>query len=232
MPTVTRCFGNTTENDMKAVFSPGSEKVDQIKGIHDVATLLAEPCLTSATPEVVREHGGPLANMITDRVLRIRGIPEDLHPVIDVRVHRLMKGMYPAIPGWHCDGVPRKDYHSQPDYADLKRGVGHFTCILASHSGLSQTEFYSGPDFEMSFSDSIPVWRQLHMKLDQYPVDTKRYGEGRIVYFDCHTPHRATPSMGRGVRLFYRLSYYHNPAIMDVVNAPQHIYLLSEENGW
>lgn len=32
--------------------------------------------------------------------------------VVDTKVHFLMKGMCPAIPGWHNDGVPRLDNNS------------------------------------------------------------------------------------------------------------------------
>lgn len=47
--------------------------------------------------------------------------------VVDVKVHMLKRGMNPAIPGWHTDGVPRGDAEqgdmsaSGPEAPDLSR---------------------------------------------------------------------------------------------------------------
>jgi len=36
------------------------------------------------------------------------------HIIVDTKIHMLMKGMCPAIPGWHCDGAPR-DNNGNPN---------------------------------------------------------------------------------------------------------------------
>ena len=50
---------------------------------------------------------------ITREALQAMDIRHDRKNVIvDTKIHMLMKGMCPAIPGWHCDGAPRnKDKH-------------------------------------------------------------------------------------------------------------------------
>ncbi len=45
---------------------------------------------------------------VTREALRAMNIRHDRKNVIvDTKIHMLMKGMSPAIPGWHTDGVPR-----------------------------------------------------------------------------------------------------------------------------
>lgn len=49
------------------------------------------------------ENGGPITKSFIDN------LPEEwkTNSVFDSRVHMLMPGWYPAIPGWHHDDVPR-----------------------------------------------------------------------------------------------------------------------------
>jgi hypothetical protein len=84
--------------------------------------LLAEPCLFSNSEEGVLANGGPFAKAGLEHIQGafIQDIynakQEGLSAVIDVRVQRLMPGMFPSIPGWHCDAVPRNNYQGQPHF--------------------------------------------------------------------------------------------------------------------
>lgn len=89
-----------------------------------IPAFAAEPSLFSMSVDMALESCGGL----TRRILHHMPWECDdykeaeaagLQPVIDVRIHRLMPGMYPAIPGWHCDRVPRANYHSQPDFREV-----------------------------------------------------------------------------------------------------------------
>lgn len=60
--------------------------------------------LLNASPEDALRYGGP----ITRAALSAMQLRHDRrHVVVDVKVHMLLPGMCPAIPGWHTDGVPR-----------------------------------------------------------------------------------------------------------------------------
>ncbi len=49
-------------------------------------------------------YGGP----VTREALRAMNLRHDRKNIIvDTKIHMLMKGMSPAIPGWHVDGAPR-----------------------------------------------------------------------------------------------------------------------------
>ncbi len=214
---------------------------DMVKQVFDkpgtIPELAAEPCLFSASPKFAAETGGP----ITQQVLR--SIPYDstaylnarssgLHPVIDVRVQRLMIGMYPAIPGWHCDSVPRKDYTSQPDFALIDPNSFHLTLVLGTHtSGVSLTEFVER-DLEFTYDNTKPIWSQLHKQIETSSVETRSVLSGELYMFNSETPHRARPTTDRGWRYFFRLSMYRSPTISDAVPGQQQVYVLSEENGW
>lgn len=67
-------------------------------------------------------HGGPLVGRFLDAALRdVR--PRDqsrfAFATVDSRVHLLFPGMYPCIPGWHCDDF----YRPEPTVAD-EPGMG------------------------------------------------------------------------------------------------------------
>lgn len=180
--------------------------------------------------------GGPLTQEILDEIDLSRediraAFEYGLTPVIDVRVQRLMPGMYPSIPGWHCDAVPRKDYHSQPDFSLLHPASMHMTCLLSTSDNVSNTEFLAVP-FGMTFTDDEPVWKQLHKHIVKESMTSMTIRPGWVYKFSSLTPHRTAPTVERGWRLFFRMSMYHNPPIVNKVPAAQQVYLLSEENGW
>jgi hypothetical protein len=213
-------------------FNGNVQQVGEIQGIFPLALIAAETCLFSCDLETAHRHGGALTRQILNQM---PDGPDDMYPVIDVRVQRLMPDMFPSIPGWHCDGVPRPKYDAQPVFDDLTGRERHYTCVLSTFAGLSRTQFYNGDGFTQEFAEWEPVWRQLHRRMESDPL-LKQYEsptEGSINEFDSLVPHRAVPATTRGWRLFLRLSYYHNPALIENgVKGEQQVYLLSEENGW
>lgn len=67
--------------------------------------------LWNASFDDAMRYGGEL----TREALRAMNIRHDRkNIVVDTKVHMLMKGMMPAIPGWHVDGAPR-DNNKNPN---------------------------------------------------------------------------------------------------------------------
>jgi hypothetical protein len=62
-----------------------------------------EPMLHRATAQFALENGGPL----TRSFLLSLQLAWSADILVDSRVHMLMPGMWPCIPGWHHDDVPR-----------------------------------------------------------------------------------------------------------------------------
>ncbi len=186
---------------------------------------------------VIRKGTPTVARMAAD-LINVRDRFRDLHPglfdVCDVRVQRLMPGMFPSIPGWHCDDVPRNGYHSQPDLGAARNGVGHVVGTLSSSGeGVSRTEFVAEEMASFRPITDEPVWRQLHRHVEEGEPATWRAPDGWWVPITWRTPHRATPAVRRGFRIFFRMSMRPRPAHDEPQDRTvEQVYLLTEENGW
>ena len=81
--------------------------------------------LFNASPEDTVKYGG----VLTRAALGAVKLHNDRkYVVVDTKIHMLIPGMSPAIPGWHTDGVPRgpkRDsiHHGNPDLIVI-------TCLL------------------------------------------------------------------------------------------------------
>lgn len=135
------------------------------------------------------------------------------HPVIDTKVVLLMPGMYPCIGGWHCDGVIRKDQHSQPNLDTLNEPIQHFICTISDTDEHCGTEILSS-NIMCSVDTTANVWAQVSNyveSIDSKEIYTTKSGE--IVQFNRQTLHRGTAATVRQWRYFFRLSFYHMPAM-------------------
>lgn len=204
----------------------------------DIQTLLGEPSLFSCSIEGVEQYGGSLA---CDALAQIQDLYEHpirhakeagLSAIVDVRVQRLMPGMYPSIPGWHCDAVPRNSYHGQPDFSLIVPQAFHVCLLLSSENkGVSCTE-YVKTNLKPKLWDKDHVYKDLHKEVEKMHPDTVVAKDGQFVWFTPKTIHRTRPTHRRGVRMFMRFSMYHKPPIQNAVVSSQQVYILSEENGW
>lgn len=76
--------------------------------VWDFETISEEPMIFSGDPDFTYKNGGELTRLVLDELNRLgktSECPNHLYPVIDTRSHMLMKGMYPAIGGRHCDAI-------------------------------------------------------------------------------------------------------------------------------
>lgn len=139
-------------------------------------------------------------------------LPDDWKPhsqvpisgaLFDSRVHMLMDGWYPAIPGFHLDSVPRGD-DGQP-----LPGTGDAECVL-TFLGITPTLFIEG-DLEFEYDPSETIYKQLDQAVEGW-IDS---GEGTVVegepgvlyYLDSQTVHAAQANyQGFGWRWFGRLT--------------------------
>lgn len=99
-------------------FVPNFQVLRRVPGKYTIAEMEKEVGMYSATPEFVRKHGGAIANRFLDQVPTEYFAALDrakLWPNLDIRIHRLYPGDYPAYPGWHCDGELRETYFGQPN---------------------------------------------------------------------------------------------------------------------
>jgi len=219
-------------------FTPEFEVLASLDGLASIEELSNEISVYAASPFFVRVNCGPLARRFLDAVPnsyydKCRGL--GMLPNIDIRVHRLNIGEYPAVPGWHCDGLRRETYFSQPamDRATIRDTVFGF---ISSAPEVSRTEiitqnlYVAGPS---NGGDEFGFWREVS---SQVPRDVTRteVQEGQFVSIGAKTLHRATPAKVRGWRLFFRMSMWHNAYLGDggKVANQQQVYVVSEHSGW
>ncbi len=221
-------------------FEPNYDVVGEVRSTCAIAELEAETGVYSATPEFVRAKCGPIAKEILDRVPnwyyeQARAL--NLYPNVDVRIHRLYPGDYPAYPGWHCDGEFRETYFSQPDLDKIKVGQ-HLICTVSSHvGGVSNCQFLDEAlDFESNLAPTADntLWGQVHDKVMSKSRFTYDTSDGDLVLFDPRTLHRVMPARVRGWRLFFRMSMWHRPNLGDggMVTKQEQVYKLVEGSGW
>lgn len=231
-------FFEQQEQDPEAIlFQPdirhltsGVAYTPSVQELHD------EPMLFSADWQFALDNGGPLTRMILDA---IKQDPESMYKilnskynlVIDTRVHMLMKGMLPAIGGWHGDDVQRSEKYSQPNIIDHDQDIRHWVCLLCSApEGVSETEYCLDP--VKVPVDQERVWGSVNEHLEGLGnnLNTYRQEYGVVTEFDQRTLHRATPCHNPGWRMFFRLSLtYREP--QNQIRRQVQVYLPNVE-GW
>lgn len=214
------------------VFQPGKFPTLTTK------VLLEERSLFNCTEKFVHEQAGPLVCLALEQIQEkyARGIElakeHGLSAVIDVRVQRLMPEMYPSIPGWHCDAVPRDVYTGQPNFKAIDPHSFHVALLLSSEpAGVSNTEYVKAVLKPTLFSKDH-VYKDLHQQIEKLKPDTVIVRDGNFVWFTPKSIHRARPVVRRGVRLFMRYSLIHSKSYANMLNPEQMVYVISEENGW
>ena len=219
------------------LFKPNISKLDTVRGQYTINELKKERCLFSADLNYAKRRSGPIVNEIIHKIVDgDRGTISDCilnhnkYPIVDVRIQRLMPGMYPSIPGYHCDAVERSGYHGQPNIDALNNNAWHYCCIIGSEHYISMTQYVS-QEREIQIDTRQPVWKQVHKAVANANPSCYLPSQGDIIKFNSSTIHAATPAVARGWRLFFRLSMYHEPPLNEEPSQMM-AYVLSEENGW
>ena len=199
-----------------------------------------EPMLFNCDAASAARLGGPITRAFLSR------LPEDFVGgplVVDTRVHMLMPGWYPCIPGWHHDDVPRTRADGQPNYGPDQDRSEHVSCLVGID--VARTKFATGT---AHFSE-VPVgsvvydaWhREVVSKIRAGVLRGWRAPMGALVRFDDRTWHRGAAATGNGWRWFGRASRYfdgrghridrRNPRTNEVRSQVQ-IYMARANAGW
>lgn len=224
---------------MRYTFTPNFSTVARVRPAHTIAALSEEVGVYSATPAFVRRHCGPIARAMLDAVPSGYYAEADslgLYPNVDIRIHRLYPGDYPAYPGWHCDGEYRETYFSQPDLDRIKVSKHVIANVSSCDEGVSNTEFLTEPFTcdVVSTSSEHTLWGQVHTALAAAPRSTVATHDGELIVFDSWTLHRVMPARIRGWRMFFRMSMWHRPNLGDggMLTKQEQVYKLVEGSGW
>lgn len=203
-----------------------------------------EPMFFNSSVAYAIQTGGP----ITRDFFRVFFAGKDFNQVsnyqmvFDSRVHMLMKGWWPCIPGWHHDDVPRLRSDGQPYYPEFEGDAikpyrsQHAMAYVGSD--VSATEFaYGSETFQrpmmghVAYSDWDSVvneyLRKRTLLLGTAP-------NGLVIHFDDRTWHRGQQATGSGWRWFGRVSWNTDRTknMTNEIRKQVQVYMENPMAGW
>lgn len=217
--------------EREILFTPQIRPCGHFTAFRTIAEMAGEQSPKSASRDQAAHRAGPvLLDMLRAFPLEAWSPPEGLLEVVDVRTQRLMPGMYPSIPGWHCDDWPRPHYHGQPDPHAIDERVMHWTGYAATEEGAPATEFVAEPLLIPLDLEGGNVWEQVHRFVEEAQPNTLLLPPGQVWEFSPMTIHRALPATARTWRQWGRVSWRSKrPTTLE---AAEHVYIRSEGTGW
>lgn len=190
-----------------------------------------EPMLFSCDVNSALRIGGPLTHafleVLTDQWL------DNPSTIIDSRVHMLMEGWYPCIPGYHHDDVPRSK-NGQPDYLNPEYRSEHVLMLI--NADVAPTEFALGSgDFELPPTGEV-IYKHWHNavinKIGEKKLKVVSAPDRTLVYFDDRTWHQGVAAIKSGWRFFIRASRNTNRKHLNEERKQVQVYLQNPMAGW
>ncbi len=190
-----------------------------------------EVMLFNADVDFAWRYGGPITQAWLNAMTTARLLSDSC--VIDTRVHMLMPGWYPCIPGWHHDDVPRMpDVAGQPNYDNPAYFSKH--CCALVNAGVAPTEFLTG-----LIDVPEPVAGRVTYEMwDSHLGDGLSHGdvivapEAQCLFFDADTFHRGVPAVKSGWRWFGRASWDTDRKPTNEIRRQVQVYLGVVNAGW
>lgn len=191
--------------------------------------------------EYAYENGGLITKSFIDN------LPtewKESKTVFDSRVHMLMPGWYPAIPGYHHDDVPRPEIPvgqhfvtaGQPDYDNPRYNSEHILGLV--NADICPTEFALGNCVMSKVEDGELIYRKWHLEVLELlklgKLDLVKAKDRTLIYMDCNTFHQGNMSVSNGWRWFGRVSR-NTDRVNNVTNEIRRnaqVYLEFPMQGW
>ncbi len=200
-----------------------------------------EPMFFNADLDFAYKNGGEITKSFIDN------LPNDWkisQVVFDSRVHMLMPGWYPAIPGYHHDDVPRPEIPvgqhfvtaGQPDYDNPRYKSEHILGLV--NADICPTEFAIGSCLMPAIPEGELIYRKWHeevMSLLAYDVLALVKARDRtLIYMDCNTFHQGNKAVSNGWRWFGRVSRNTDRVknITNEIRSQVQVYLEFPMEGW
>lgn len=190
-----------------------------------------EPMLFNCDYQHAYELGGPITREF------LVGLPEEWKNdvVVDSRVHMLMHGFYPAIPGYHHDDVPRSTENGQPNYDNPEYHSEHVMGLVNGH--VCPTIFAVGKHQLPKISSDI-IYKEWHKVVEHQiwkgVLKTEEAPSGKYIKFDCNAMHTAQMAKESGWRWFIRVSRNtdRTKKVTNEIRRQVNVYLENPMQGW
>lgn len=192
-----------------------------------------EPMFYRASAAFAHQNGGPITRHFMEN---LPSDWQDIPVTVDSRVHMLMPGWYPCIPGMHHDDIPRSRADKQPNYESLDYGADHIMGLV--NGDVAPTEFAVGEiELEVPPNGSL-VYREWHPKIMQaiaqgmlQSINAKSY---QYLQFNNFSFHQGTKAVGSGWRWFIRISRNTERAdnCKNEIRRQVQVYMENPMEGW
>jgi hypothetical protein len=238
MPLIPRKETLVRYHHIDSQFTVGRERLPDF----DEKTVKDEPMFWSATPNFAMINGGPITQaFLTACALELPfGAITDKSCCFDSRVHMLMPGWFPCIPGWHHDDVPRSRPDGQPNYDTPEFKSQHVLALV--NGDICPTEFAVGktgmPDIPL-FSER-PIYSHWHgiveRDIEEGILKRTPVPSNRLIRFNWQSFHQGTRAVKRGFRWFGRLTwdagYEQGRPHHNEIRRQTQVYLEYPMEGW
>lgn len=187
-----------------------------------------EPMFFSCNRSYVAEFGGPLTHAFLNALAADWG-----DCIIDSRVHMLMPGWYPAIPGYHHDDVPRDIVTGQPNYDTPEYYADHAMALV--NGDVCPTDFALGTaTFEkVNSRKTYDGWNEaVNNYINTGTLTKVAAPSNQMLYFDWQTWHSGTKAAKNGWRWFMRASRNTKRPVLNEVRRQVQVYLEKPMEGW
>lgn len=199
MPTVT--FNGTTPMIGKSITPPTAGEVEEV------------PNIRQAGLQDAIEHGGDAVQ----RAIEAMNLRHDRrHIIVDTKVHLLLPGWIPAIPGWHTDGVPRGENMNPAGkgapnlQAQVEGRVSAPRYHLLTTGSHCPTKFLVGPvDVTVPEDVGSDLYKEMTRQVNEAVADgqgTFDTPDSTVVEWDWWNVHTAQQATARGWRLLIRVT--------------------------
>jgi hypothetical protein len=207
----------------------------------DNSLIKNEPMFFNADFNFAMEKGGEITKSF------LQSLPEDWKQsplVFDSRVHMLMPGWYPAIPGWHHDDVPRPEIPvgqhfitaGQPDYDNPRYKSEHILGLV--NADVCPTQFAVGECIMPSVPEGELIYRKWHVEVEKLikegQLKRESCSDRTLYYFDWQTFHTGDKAVSNGWRWFGRVSRNTDRVnkVTNEIRVNAQVYLEFPMEGW
>jgi len=199
-----------------------------------------EPMFFNCDYQFAFQHGGDITKAF------LTALPEDWKTdvVFDSRVHMLMPGWYPAIPGYHHDDVPRPEIPvgqhfvtaGQPDYDNPRYKAEHIMALV--NAEICPTKFIIAECKMPAIPEGELIYRKWHEVvkhlIEEGKVQVVSAPDKQLIYFDWQCFHTGDKAVSNGWRWFGRISRNTERVkkISNEIRTQVQVYLEFPMEGW
>lgn len=182
-----------------------------------------EPMFFSANMDFAYTNGGPITKAFIDGYLL-----DKTGWIIDSRVHMLMPGWYPCIPGWHHDDIPRSATHGQPNYDNPEYEAMHRMCVI----GASAMPQFLRDEITLDKVENDVVYKVWNDEINSKVRSTYTADSGDVLEFGPQDFHRGMPAEKDCWRFFIRASRNTQRHFHNEIRKQVQVYMSELEAGW